>query len=109
MGFSKRLSRSGSANWVFELELTRSFRSPPSTWAARVDTMLRAMLASIEWVLRGAAIDRTGVENREDVGMLQTGGEAGFAEEAVGPRPAAISGWRTSSATDRSCLRSWAR
>jgi hypothetical protein len=34
--------------------------------------------------LRGTAIDRTGVENREDVGMLQTGGEADFAEEALG-------------------------
>lgn len=50
-----------------------------------------------------------GVVDREDVGVLEPSGEVGLAPEAIGLSVAASSGRRTSKATGRSCLRSWAK
>jgi hypothetical protein len=49
------------------------------------------------------------VENRQDVGVLQPGGELDLAEKALGAEGAASSGWSTLRATGRSWRRSCAR
>jgi hypothetical protein len=47
-----------------------------------------------------------GVEERDDVGVLEAGGGADLGQEAVRAEGAASSGRRTLTATGRSCLRS---
>ena len=43
------------------------------------------------------------------MGVLQPRGDPDLPEEPLGAEGSASSGWRTLSATGRSCLRSWAR
>ena len=49
------------------------------------------------------------IEQGENVGMIQPGGEGDLAEEPLGAEGAGSSGLSTLRATERSCLRSWAR
>ena len=49
------------------------------------------------------------VEDADDVRVLKAGGEADFLLETIGAERRRDLGWRTFSATGRSCLRSWAR